>query len=91
MTRNAHKESHPDYGRVVITHGRYRVIVCKDNWHWIIQKREAKSTAGARWRSISYCRSQNTLLRLWTGLQRDSGRTDWPELATLPATFGGGG
>ncbi len=91
MTSNSHKESHPDYGRVVIAHGRFRVIVCKDNLQWILQKRGAKSAAGARWRSISYCRSQNTLLRVWTGFQRDSGRTEWPELETLPAKFGGGG
>lgn len=54
---------------------RTRIIVCKDNWQWILQ---TKDLAGRRWRAASYCRTkigiERTLKALGHALP-----TDWPE------------
>ena len=82
-------ESSNDYRHIYFEYGRFRIIESKDNWQWIIQKRGVKSMAAARWRSICYCRTREVLIKRWATLQCVTGRVDWPELAYLPALFGG--
>jgi hypothetical protein len=52
-----------------------RIIVCKDNWQWILQ---TKDLTGGRWRAVSYCRTrkgiERTLKKMGHALP-----TDWPQ------------
>ena len=54
---------------------RTRIIMCKDNWQWILQ---TKDLTGSRWRAVSYCRTrkgiERTLKKMGHALP-----TDWPQ------------
>ena len=81
-----HMESHGDYSCVVTSSPLFRVIVCKDNWQWIIQKRSGTRRGGAYFRSISYHRDRYSLKRRWrsfVGAEESS-----KELDSLPEYFG---
>lgn len=82
-----HKETHFNYRSVIISSELFRVIICKDNWQWIIQKRVGIRHGGPRWQAFCYSRSQKTLLKVWTGLHKDASKKSWPELENLPQTF----
>ena len=84
-----HREGSDDYHSVIVRSERYRVIVCKDDWQWIIQKRAGLRHGAPRWDSLSYFRDRNALIRLWTGLHRHELPRPWPELYALPEKFGG--
>ena len=84
-------ESADDYGRIVSSNGKFRVIVCKGNLQWIVQRRDRSNggLAGARWRSLRYFRTRAALITFWTGLNR-SLESDIPvELDALPKNFRG--
>lgn len=52
-------ESYNEYDSVVAQlNDRTRVIACKDNEQWIVQRR-----SGSRWNGVSFCRSKAALLR----------------------------
>lgn len=42
-----------------------RITVCKDNWQWIIQR---KDKTGTRWLALAYCRTKTGLNRMLNGL-----------------------
>ena len=74
----------------VIRSTRYRVVIRPDKQCWEVQ--EWRSVAHAEpWRHFAYTRSQNRLADLWSHLHGSSACHCWPELATLPAIFAGGG
>jgi len=83
----AHRESHDDYSHTLCVSGEFRVIICKDNLQWIIQRRDnpQKTLAGARWRGLSYCRSRKALVRLWRAKTGQTGGA----LEALPENFDG--
>ena len=85
---NNHMESHGDYSWVVAILPRIRVIVCRDNWQWIIQRRSGTRRRGAYFRSVSYHRSRDTLKRRWRGFVGAEESTE--ELGSLPEYFGRG-
>ena len=70
-------ETSDDYPGVVavIDGGRSRVIVCSSGVQWIVQHRQ-----GDHWRSNSYCRTREALIRCCGG--------STPELDALPERIG---
>jgi hypothetical protein len=85
----SHREGSDSYHSVIVRSAKYRVIVCKENHQWIIQRRAGLRHGAPRWESLSYCRDRNALIRLWTGLHRYQPPRAWPELYALPEKFGG--
>ena len=66
----------------------WRVIVCKDNIQWILQRRK-KGGAERPWRAVGYFRTREALIRLCAA---SCGRIDpatLAALAALPETIGG--
>jgi len=58
------RETHDDYHLVVMSHGRYRIIECRNDIQWILQKRMSRKTSSQRaWQSIGYCRTKKELVR----------------------------
>jgi len=74
----------------VIRSTRYRVVIRPDKQSWEVQERPSAAHAPL-WGHFAYTRSQSRLAGLWCGLHGSSAHHCWPELATLPAIFGGGG
>lgn len=83
------RESSDSYHSVIVRSAKYRVIVCKDNWQWIIQRRAGIRYGAPRWDSLSYHRDRNALIRRWTCLNSDVPNRLYPELAVLPRNFRG--
>ena len=81
-----HMESHGDYSWVVTSSPRFRVVVCKDRWQWIIQRRSGIRRGGSYWKSVSYHRDRDSLKRRWRRLV--SAREGCKELELLPQYFG---
>ena len=79
-------ETHGDYSCVVTCLPRFRVIVCKDNWQWIIQRRAGTRRGGAYFKSVSYHRDRDSLKRRWRHLV--GAECVASELDGLPKYFG---
>lgn len=81
------QETADDYaGTVCMIAEHWRVVVCKDNWQWIIQRRE-RGTAGRPWRGTSYHRSRDALIRRCGGLGLEIDPAATCILAALPKCF----
>ena len=73
----SHRETDDDYDNVVAQLGpKHRVIVCVDDWQWIVQERK-----GAQWRSMKFCTSRDGVVR------RTKGLPGAEALAALPDHF----
>lgn len=83
-----HMESYGNYSWVVTSSPRFRVIVCKDSWQWVIQRRAGTRRGGAYFTSVSYHRDRDSLKRRWRHLVG----ADYvaSELNNLPKLFGRG-
>ena len=55
--RSPPKEEADDYPWMVVTDGKLRVIICKDDIQWILQHR-----SGGRWRGVSFHRDHEALV-----------------------------
>ena len=55
---NSHRESDDPYPVVVQLDAKTRVIDCKDNIQWILQRRR-----GVQWHGVAYCRTRDALAR----------------------------
>ena len=85
MSANLTTSEKSDHYACVIAQGeRARVIVCKHNLQWVIQRR--KGGPQGRWLAVGYCRARSTVLRLWAGL----GEPPNPALDALPERMRGG-
>lgn len=61
----SHRESDDAYaGVVAVLNDRWRVIVCRDNLQWILQRRDGERRGGTRWAGRSYCRTRHALIRV---------------------------
>lgn len=81
----SHRERDEHYLHVILRDGDWRVIVCKDNFQWILQRRtRAESTDGARWEARGYCRTREALVRLWAASTGGEGEA---LLVVLPELF----
>ncbi len=62
------RESSDFYAHSMLVEGDFRVVVCKDNIQWILQRRRrGNPRAGRAWVSIGYCTCRESLERLWRG------------------------
>jgi len=60
----SHRESDGNYrGVVAILNELWRVTACRDGIQWMLQKAE-KSPHGATWRSRTFCRTRDALIRV---------------------------
>ena len=79
-----------DFIGKVIRSRQYRVVIHFDKQCWEIQKRpSAQLFVG--WQHLAFNRSRTVISNLWLGLHGSCARHCWPELAYLPAKFGGAG
>lgn len=62
----SNKETCNHYARVVVQGKAARIILCRQNIQWIIQRQ--KGGSDGRWLSLGYCTAKSTVLRLWAGL-----------------------
>ena len=82
--RHDNRECSDTYSRIVFATDKHRVIVCKDTFQWIIQRRRpAKQPAERAWGALGYCVTRKALLRLW---RKHTGSVP-TELAALPKNF----
>jgi hypothetical protein len=62
---DSNKESADDYSNVVTRlNPEWRVIVCKDQIQWILQRIDGKRHGRTRWVGRSYLRDRNVLTRV---------------------------
>ena len=89
LTGPSHRESDDNYARVVAHLGdSWRVIVCRDDLQWILQRRDGERAGRARWTGVGYCLTPEALLRL---CRASGGLVDpsaWSVLDELPAHIG---
>ncbi len=87
----SYRESDDDYGCIVTRLGDAgRVIVCRDDLQWILQRRDGKRAGRARWASVSYCTTREALLRLCRAACARIDPSEWAVLAALPESITGG-
>jgi len=88
LAEPSHRETAATYRRVIVTHGRYRVAICRNGTQWLFQKcTHEKSCAGARWKTVGCFVTREALI----ALQHRATGAHWPSLAALPARFTGEG
>jgi len=57
------QETADDYAKVVARlDERHRIIVCRDNLQWILQRRDRR-TGTRPWASLRYCQTREALIR----------------------------
>ncbi len=82
--RTDHRETADAYRGELFRLGVYRVAVCADGKQWLYQRQNpGNAVAGARWRTLGYCRTHAAPMRLHARhLQPPA-----PEIASLPERF----
>lgn len=81
-------ESSENYGGVIYAKDIWRVIACKDDRQWIIQRAENKPH-GRAWRGVSYHKGRKSLIRVWHAKTGDyHGAVNLSKI--LPTRFKGG-
>ena len=81
-------ERSDDYARIVcVLNDRWRVIVCKGDWQWILQKSKAEGGHGRAWRGVSYFREREGLLKACARLDGGCDPDALETLAALPKNF----
>jgi len=84
MRGTDHRETADGYRGELFRLDSYRVAVCADGLQWLYQRRDpGNAMAGARWRTLGYCRTRAALERL----QRENLQPPMPEIAALPERF----
>ncbi len=90
LTGPSYRESDDDYACIVTRLGDGgRVIVCRENLQWILQRRDGKSAGRARWASVGYCTTREGLLRLCRASGARIAPSQWAVLAALPGNIAG--
>ena len=65
MTARSGREIDNHYIHLVVhLNPRHRVVRCKDDIQWIIQRRDGRNKHGQKWKNVKYCVLPETLLRL---------------------------
>ena len=54
----SHRETDSNYPVLVQVSDKVRVINCKDNLQWIVQRKQ-----GQQWQGVSFCRTREVLIR----------------------------
>lgn len=87
LAQRQHHEIADDHGGIVVKLcGGWPVIVCKDRFQWILQRKDAQRAGRVRWTGVRDFRIRNALI--------DASRAvcaifDPATLAALPDGFGG--
>ncbi|QMV02593.1 hypothetical protein GHV40_14385 [Devosia sp. D6-9] len=56
-----HREEAENYDRIQVDMGRdWRLIECRDNIQFILQRKSPGSAVGVRWRNVRYHRTRDT-------------------------------
>lgn len=82
----SNRERDDNFYAVVYSTEFWRVIICKNNLQWIVQ-RAANSMHGRYWRGVSYISTRKSLIRVW--LSKTSDYYGAFELGHLPERLGG--
>ena len=91
LTGPSHRESDDNYDCVVARlDDGWRVIVCRDDLQWILQRRDGERVGRARWTGVGYCRTRESLLRLCRAACARIDPSEWAVLAALPESITGG-
>lgn len=70
----SHRERDENYHRVIYRLSGWRVIVCKDDLQWIIQRRtHVERLVPEKWQGKHYVTTRDALVRLWRGSTGDDG------------------
>lgn len=80
------RETHDNYAYEIVRVDRFRIISCKDNIQWIIQKQNSGTRSKDRitWKAISFHRSRSSLICVW----RNKTKQDVPsEVLMLPERY----
>ena len=84
-----HHESADDYhGIVARLSASHRVITCKDQIQWILQRRDGERHGWARWASVGYFLTREALLRASRASCTRIDPAALAALAALPDHFG---
>ncbi len=87
-----HHESADEYSGIVARlSASYRVITCKDQIQWILQRRDGERHGRARWAGVGYFRTREALLRMSRALCARIDPAALAALAALPEHFGRAG
>jgi len=83
-----HQETADGYIGIVARLGtRHRVITCKDNIQWILQRRDGERYGRARWAGIGYFLTRESLIEASRALRARIDPVDLAALAALPEHF----
>ncbi len=84
-----HLESADEYsGTVARLSANYRVIICKDQIQWSLQRRDGERHGLARWAGVGYFLTREALLRASRALCARIDPAALAALAALPENFG---
>ncbi len=87
-----HHESADEYGGIVgHLSTSHRVITCKDQIQWILQRRDGERHGQARWAGVGYFLTREALLRASRALCARIDPAALAALAALPEHFGRAG
>ena len=90
-TPHQHHETADTYVHVVARlSSSFRVIVCKDNLQWILQRRDAQRSGQPRWRGVKYCTQRHALIRDSRALEPNIEPAALAILEGLPEQIGWG-
>jgi hypothetical protein len=79
----SNREEAEDYRAIVARlNERWRVIVCKDGIQWILQRQYGTRDGKPIWRSKSFCRNREALIRV---CRKHAGEIDPKAMAVLEA------
>jgi hypothetical protein len=84
----AHHETSDDYIKIIVRlNDSWRVIVCKDNIQWVLQRRDAGRSGSPRWRGVSYHCELKALIRVSRTRAKKLEVTALAQLEALPVVF----
>ncbi len=87
-----HHESADEYSGIVARlSASHRVITCKDQIQWILQRRDGERHGRARWAGVGYFLTREALLRVSRALRVRINPAALAALAALPEHFGRAG
>ncbi|MGB3317134.1 MAG: hypothetical protein WBB85_22330 [Albidovulum sp.] len=73
------------YRGEIIRSGKWRIVICKDSYQWILQRlTRSESPDGVRWEGRHYFRQRDTAIRLW---RKHTGEDGAILMALLPERF----
>ena len=87
----AHLETSDTYtGLVARLCDRWRVVTCRDQLQWILQRRDAQRSGQPRWKGVGYFRTREALIRVSRALCERIDPAAMAILLALPDRIGGG-